>query len=89
MATSGIGGIGTGYNFGYNSGYNSGMDYDSWVNDANQKADELKDKYTSDSYRRKVLPVLPVHPVRKILPAHPAAVLSRTNMARYLQVQHI
>ncbi len=47
MATSGIGGIGTGYNFGYNSGYNSGMDYDSWVNDANQKADELKDKYTS------------------------------------------
>lgn len=47
MATSGIGGIGTDYNYGYNSGYNSGMNYDSWVNDANKKADELKEQYGS------------------------------------------
>ena len=49
MATSGIGGIGTDYNYGYNSGYNSGMNYDSWVNDANKKADELKEQYGSTS----------------------------------------
>ena len=49
MAASGIGGIGTdyGYGYGYNTGYNNGLDYESWVNGANEKADELKDKYTS------------------------------------------
>lgn len=47
MATSGIGGIGTDYGYGYNTGYNNGMDYESWVNSATEKADELKDKYTS------------------------------------------
>ncbi|MCI8821182.1 MAG: hypothetical protein HFI15_01485 [Lachnospiraceae bacterium] len=47
MATSGIGGVGMGYGYGYNTGYNNNMDYESWVNNANDKADELKDKYTS------------------------------------------
>lgn len=46
MATSGIGGIGTdyGYGYGYNTGYNNGMDYESWVNSSNEKADSLKDQ---------------------------------------------
>lgn len=47
MATSGIGGIGMNYGYGYNTGYNNGMDYESWVNSSNEKAEELKDKYTS------------------------------------------
>ena len=47
MATSGIGGVGMGCGYGYNTGYNNNMDYESWVNNANDKADELKDKYTS------------------------------------------
>lgn len=47
MATSGIGGIGTGYGYGYNTGYNNNMDYESWVNSSNEKAEELKDKYAS------------------------------------------
>ncbi|MDE7320410.1 MAG: hypothetical protein K2N46_11880, partial [Lachnospiraceae bacterium] len=47
MATSGIGGIGTDYGYGYNTSYNSGLDYESWVNNATEKADELKDQYTS------------------------------------------
>ncbi len=47
MATSGIGGVGMGYGYGYNTGYNNNMDYESWVNNANDKADELNDKYTS------------------------------------------
>lgn len=46
MATSGIGGVGMDYGYGYKySGYSSLNDYDSWVNNANEKADELKDKY--------------------------------------------
>lgn len=49
MATSGIGGIGTGYGYGYNAGYNNGMDYESWVSNATDKADELRDKYGSTS----------------------------------------
>ena len=44
MATSGIG---MNYGYGYNTGYNNGMDYESWVNSSNEKAEELKDKYTS------------------------------------------
>ncbi len=47
MAASGIGGIGTDYNYGYNSGYNNGLNYESWVNSSNDKADELRDKYAS------------------------------------------
>ncbi len=47
MATSGIGGIGMDYGYGYNTGYNNGMDYEYWVNSSNEKAEELKDKYTS------------------------------------------
>lgn len=47
MATSGIGGIGTDYGYGYNAGYNNGLNYESWVNSSNEKAEELKDKYTS------------------------------------------
>lgn len=47
MATSGIGGIGTNYGYGYNTSYNNGLDYDSWVNNATEKADELKDQYAS------------------------------------------
>lgn len=49
MATSGIGGIGTNYGYGYNTSYNNGLDYESWVNSSNKKADELKDQYTSTS----------------------------------------
>ena len=46
MATGGIGGVGSNYNYGfdYNTGFNSGNEYDSWVNDANNKADELKEQ---------------------------------------------
>ncbi len=47
MATGGIGGVGMGYGYGYNTGYNNNMDYESWVNSSNEKAEELKDKYTS------------------------------------------
>ena len=49
MATSGIGGIGTDYGYGYNTNYNNGMDYESWVSNATDKADELRDKYGSTS----------------------------------------
>ncbi len=47
MATNGIGGVGANYGYGYNTGYNNNMDYESWVNSSNEKAEELKDKYTS------------------------------------------
>lgn len=43
---SGIGGVGS---YGYNSGYNSNLDYESWVNSSNTKADEMKDKLDSTS----------------------------------------
>ncbi len=46
MAMSGIGGVGS---YGYNSGYNSNLDYESWVNSSNTKADEMKDKLDSTS----------------------------------------
>lgn len=46
MATGGIGGVGTGYTYNYST-YNSNLDYESWVNSSNEKAEELKDKYTS------------------------------------------
>ena len=46
MAMSGIGGVGS-YGYGYNSGYNSNLDYESWVNSSNTKAEEMKDKELS------------------------------------------
>ena len=46
MAMSGIGGVGS---YGYNSGYNSNLDYESWVNSSNTKAEEMKDKLDSTS----------------------------------------
>ena len=48
MAMSGIGGVGS-YGYGYNSGYNSNLDYESWVNSSNNKAEEMKDKLDSTS----------------------------------------
>lgn len=46
MATGAIGGVGSDYNYGYNydTGYNSGNSYETWVKDANSKAEELKDQ---------------------------------------------
>lgn len=46
MAMSGIGGVGS---YGYNNNYNSSMDYESWVNNSNSKAEEMKNQLESTS----------------------------------------